>query len=103
MAQFNCSGCDSQDLEWKEGVSKTTHKPWKAWFCKTCKIMHGMDGRPWGDKGFAPKVATGASYAPKTAPVDHGSDANITRALEAINKKLDLILEAVGGKDEAPF
>lgn len=97
-----CS-CGNQDTEYKSGTSKKTGKKWQGWKCEPCNIMYGMDGRPWLAMGAPLKNAPRGDFATRTAPVDYGSDANITRALEAINKKLDLILEAVGGKDEVPF
>lgn len=97
----NCSKCGNQDMEWKEGVGKSTGKPWKAWFCKPCKLMHGMNGQPWGDKSAAPKPTGNA----ESTKYSHQEDDIINKGFANINKKLDLILSKIGvqDKDDTPF
>lgn len=80
MAQ--CSKCGNQDLEFKEGTGKATGKPWKAWYCPTCKLMHGMNGIPWGDKTKAKPMT------PQQAILSPPSNSS-----NSIEKKLDMILE----------
>lgn len=91
MAQFNCSKCDSQGLEWKEGIGKNTGKKWTAWYCPDCKLMHGMNGMPWGDKGSGGFSRPGASNS-KPGP-SHNPVQTVNSASNSLEKKVDLILD----------
>lgn len=106
MANFNCSKCGSQSLEWKEGVSKTTGNRWTAWNCPDCKIMHGMNGKPWAAKGSKPNFAPRASNSeiqPSYNPVQTASDDMFNRILAQINTKLDKIISLLGKESDVPF
>ena len=96
MANFSCQ-CGNQDLEYKSGVGKTGKK-WQGWKCSQCKVMYGMDGKPWAQKQTIP--------FPIPQQQSQGGD---LASLQTVMKKIDEIiarLKAAGmdlPNEETPF
>ena len=85
-----CAKCSSQSTTFKEGVSKKTGKPWKAYKCDDCGEMNWVKSSP--------------------ARTESGSQVPGI-SLSDIKKQLDRIEKAISGKvnvevsneEEAPF
>lgn len=43
---MNCSKCGSVNGKEKSGVSKSTGRPWKGWFCDDCKEVTWIKVKP---------------------------------------------------------
>ena len=60
-----CKKCGSQSTTFKEGTSKKTGKPWKAYACDDCKEMNWVQSFPAKSTNFGTQ-----SQVPVSNPLD---------------------------------
>ena len=90
---MECHKCQSQDGDFKEGVSRKTGRPWRGWKCKQC-----------GDMVFLPSKTN----SPKPQETDflkvlRSIDSNVQRIAQKLELKHEPLEEVTNEESDAPF